>query len=306
MEKRKLGNTGLTVTALGYGAMELRMAGVDEQAAAHLLNTVLDNGINFIDTSPDYGLSETYIGRAIAHRRDEYYLATKCGCNVDQFGKSFDPGHVWSRQQLLHNIENSLRLLNTDHIDVWQLHGMSPGDLTGGKHDEVIQTMQELKAQGKIDVIGLSFRNGRQGENLYPAGFGFRDIKEFMSWNVFEVIQTVYGGLTRLNEMAVTRAAQQGIGMIIRGVVNKYDDNYDALFAQANLQELCEPGETQHDFLIRFALNHPGLSTMIIGSKNADHIVANVQAAQKGKLPDDVYEEAKRRLDAAGIVAGVL
>jgi len=306
MEKRNLGKTGLSVAALGYGAMELRLAGVDGRTAAHLLNTVLDNGINFIDTSPDYGLSETYIGRAIAHRREEYYLATKCGCYVDQYGKSYDPGHVWNRQQLLHNIENSLRLLNTDHIDVWQLHGLYPSDLAGGKHDEVIQTMQDLKAQGKVRVIGVSFRNGSKGEGLYPAGFSFRDIREFMSWDVFEVMQTVYGGLTRLNEMAITQAAQQGIGMIIRGVVNKYDDNYDALFAQANLQELCEPNETQHDFLIRFALNHPGLSTMIIGSKNADHIVANVQAAQKGKLPNHVYEEAKRRLDAAGIVAGTL
>ena len=92
--------------------------------------------------------------------------------------------------------------------------------------------------------------------------------------------------------------------MIIRGVVKNYEDNYDDLFAQANLPELCDPGETQSSFLIRFALSHPGLSTMIIGSKNADHIAANVQAAQKGKLPDDVYREAKRRLDAVGIVAG--
>lgn len=302
MEKRTLGNTGISVTTLGYGAMELRQAGVDNQQAARLLNTVLDSGINYIDTSPDYGPSETYIGQAIAHRRDEFYLATKCGCNVDQHGKSFDPGHVWSRKQLLANIENSLRRLNTDYIDVWQLHGTYPNDLTGGKHDEVIQTMQALKQQGKVRVIGLSFRNGRQGEELFPAGFGYRDIKEFMAWDVFEVMQTVYGGLTRLNEMAISQAAQKGIGMIIRGVVKNYLANNDALFAQAKLHELCDAGESQNDFLIRFALNHSGLSTMIIGSKNAAHITANVRAVQKGKLPDDVHEEAKQRLDAIGIV----
>jgi aryl-alcohol dehydrogenase-like predicted oxidoreductase len=304
MEKRNLGRTGLAVTAMGYGAMELRQAGIDQQAATRLLNTVLDSGINYIDTSPDYGLSETYIGQAIAHRRDEYYLATKCGCHVDQHGKSLDPGHVWSRDQLQHNIENSLRLLNTDTIDVWQLHGVYPGELAGGKHDDVIKTMQQFKQQGKVRVIGLSFRNGRPGEELYPAGFGYRDLKEFMSWGVFDVMQTVYGGLTRLNEIVIAQAAQEGVGMIIRGVVKNYEENYAALFAQTNLQELCDPGETQSSFLIRFALNHPGLSTMIIGSKNVDHIAANVRAVQKGKLPDDVYEEAKRRLDAAGIVAG--
>lgn len=304
MEKRSLGKTGLTVTALGYGAMEIRQAEVGQAEATRLLNTVLDNGINFIDTSPDYGLSETYIGQAIAHRRDEFVLATKCGCNVDGHGKPLDPGHVWSRAQLRHNIENSLRLLQTDHIDVWLLHGLYPHDLAGGKGDEVIQTMQELKRQGKVGAIGLSFRNGGPGEPLYPAGFGHRDIAEFMAWDVFEVIQTVYGGLTRLNENAINRAATRGIGMVIRGVVKNYEDNYGALFEQAGLHELADPGESQSSFLIRFALNHPGLSTMIIGSKNTDHITANAQAAQKGKLPADVYAEAKRRLDAVGIVAG--
>jgi hypothetical protein len=79
-----------------------------------------DGGINYIDTSPDYGPSEAYIGQAIAHRRSEYYLAAKCGCNIDPAGKGLEPPHVWSRQKLLENIENSLRLLKTDYVDVWQ------------------------------------------------------------------------------------------------------------------------------------------------------------------------------------------
>lgn len=302
MEKRILGNTELLVTALGYGAMELRL--IEEiRAAEWLLNAVLDSGINYIDTSPDYGLSESYIGKAIAHRRQEFYLATKCGCNIDQHGKPLDPSHLWSLEKLTHNIENSLRLLNTDYIDVWQLHGTCPEDLTGGKHDEVIETMLDLKQQGKVRAIGISFRNGRQGEELYPAGFGFRDINTFLAWEIFDVIQIVYGGLTRKNEQVIAHAAEQGAGMIIRGVVKKYYNNYDELFNKANLRELCEPNETQQDFLIRFALNHPGLSTMIIGTKNPEHVTANVEAATKGKLSDDVYAEAKRRLDAIGVIS---
>ena len=88
----------------------------------------------------------------------------------------------------------------------------------------------------------------------------------------------------------------------IRGVVKKYQDNYDELFKQAKLDELCADGESRSAFLIRFALNHPGISTMIIGSKNSDHLAANIQAVAKGKLPDDVYREAKLRLDAVDIV----
>ncbi len=304
METRILGNTGLSVTALGYGAMELRLLN-SARDAERVLNAVLDSGITYIDTSPDYGLSETYIGQAIAHRRDEYVLASKCGCNVDENGKSFDPPHVWNAAQLQKNIENSLRLLKTDVIDVWQLHGMYPDELVDGKHDEVIEIMQRLKQQGKIRVIGMSFRNGRQGEELFPAGFGFRDIHAFLDWDVFEVMQIVYGGLTRLNETVISEAAERGVGMIIRGVVKKYADSYDELFERANLPELCEPGESAQDFLIRFALNHPDIGTMIIGSQNPDHIAANARAAAKGKLADSIYAEAKQRLDAAGIVVKI-
>src|SRR5712672_2849786 len=86
--KRELGQTGLQVTTLGYGAMELRGAprarDITETQAETILNKVLDAGINYIDTSIDYGLSEERIGRYISHRRGEYYLASKCGCLKDK------------------------------------------------------------------------------------------------------------------------------------------------------------------------------------------------------------------------------
>ena len=84
LPKRTLGRTGLEVTTLGYGAMELRGAprgrDVSEEQAERILNAVLDSGINFIDTSIDYGVAEERIGRYISHRRSEYFLASKCGC----------------------------------------------------------------------------------------------------------------------------------------------------------------------------------------------------------------------------------
>ena len=86
LPKRELGRTGLQVTMLGYGAMELRGAprarDTTEAQAETILNAVLDAGINYIDTSIDYGVSEERIGRYISHRRSEYYLASKCGCLV--------------------------------------------------------------------------------------------------------------------------------------------------------------------------------------------------------------------------------
>jgi len=162
-----LGKTGLAITALGYGAMELRS--LDEAAAARVLNAVLDSGITYVDTSPDYGPSEVYIGKAIAHRRHEFFLASKCGCNIDRDGRGMEPGHIWSREKLLDNVETSLRLLKTDHLDVWQLHGPRPDELEGGRLGAVVETMQQLKRQGKVRFIGLSFKNGRAGDELHPA-----------------------------------------------------------------------------------------------------------------------------------------
>jgi predicted oxidoreductase len=113
--KRELGRTGLQVTTLGYGAMELRGAprarDITEAQAETILNKVLEAGINYIDTSIDYGLSEERIGRYISHRRAEYYLASKCGCLVGappaprgQRGQ-----HVFTRDNVVAGVEHSLR-----------------------------------------------------------------------------------------------------------------------------------------------------------------------------------------------------
>ena len=97
MEKRTLGNTEIEATVLGYGAMEIRFdesAGQTDAQVGQVLNAVLDGGINFIDTAPDYGLSEERIGKCIANRRDEYFLATKCGCNIPREDNSKRESHI--------------------------------------------------------------------------------------------------------------------------------------------------------------------------------------------------------------------
>ena len=298
MEKRNLGVTQLPVTVLGFGAMELRH--LSELDANRMVNAVLDLGINYIDSSPDYGPSEEFIGKAVAHRRGEYFLASKCGCNVDHAGKGQTPAHVWTRSQLLWNVENSLRLLNTDHLDVWQLHGPLPAELPGGATDEVIRTMQDLKQQGKVRWIGLSFKNGSAGDPLHPDGYTFTYLKHFLEQGVFDMFQVVYGGMVRRNEIAITHAAALGVGIVARGVVKQYRPNFPELFASAGLAELCAPGESMSQFLLRFALNHSGISAIIIGTQNTIHLAENIYAADSGPLPASVYQEACRRLAAVG------
>ena len=157
LEKRPLGRTGMDVTVLGFGAMELRgnnhrrPVPMEPGQAAKVLNGVLDAGINFVDTSIDYGSSEAEIGSAIAHRRDEFFLASKAGCPVDaERFVNAEPGplpHNYSRDNIRAGIEQSLERLKTDHLDLLQLH-ISPS-LSTIENDGVIETLLTLKQEGR-------------------------------------------------------------------------------------------------------------------------------------------------------------
>ena len=293
MEKRTFGNTGMAVTTLGYGAMEFRH--VDEAQAGKLLAGVLDAGINFIDTSPDYGPSEDRIGKWIAHRRDEYFLATKCGCNVPLQGGDNAPRHIWTGAQVRHNIEHSLQRLKTDYVDVWQVHSAPPDELA---QSDVLETMLKIKEEGKVHHIAVSMSGA-------SAGHGYGQLRPYLDgdWDQFEAIQVWYSALTRASEEAMREAANRGKGMIIRGVVRTIEP-YTSLadfMDKVGLNDLRASGESAAQFLLRFAISHPALHTTIIGTKSLDHLADNVKAVEAGPLAPDVLAEAKARLVTAGI-----
>ena len=300
MEKRVLGKTGMYISALAFGGMSTK--GMTQTDADKLFNTALDHGINYIDTAPEYENSEEFIGKAISSRRREYFIATKCGDYLPANGPNkISPNILYTKEVFIQNIENSLKCLKTDYIDLIQLHGVMPEYLPGGQSDELIQLLQDYKQAGKILHIGCTFRNGRSGDELYPAGFGYECMKEFIDWKVFETFQIPYGAMTRKNEIAIQKGYEQGFGMIARGVMKNYQDYYDTLFEKSRLNELFDEKENRNSFLLRFALTHPGLSGVVVGTGNFVHLSDNVNAANRGKLPYEVYTEAKNRLDAVGI-----
>ncbi|MGO4539201.1 aldo/keto reductase [Paenibacillus sp. 2TAB19] len=296
MEKALLGRTGLPVTKLSYGAMEIRGPRVwsgrpfEDTDAERILNAVLDLGINFIDTSYDYGRSEELIGRFISHRRDEYILATKCGCCVTDRGDHDETSHIWTRDNLLHNIDTSLTRMKTDYIDLLQLHGPTPQQAEEG---QLVDVLKEIQASGKVRYIGVS----SYLPNLPP----------FVEWDAFDTFQLPYSALEREHEDWVTKAAGTGAGIIVRGGVGQVEpgvgrgstDRWSA-WEEAKLDELLEHGEQRTGFLLRFTLSHPSMTTTIVGTKNPNHLAENIRYAEMGPLPDDVYEEAKKRLDAIG------
>ena len=289
MQKKQLGKTGVVLPALGFGAMELRH--MEETDALHLMGEVLDCGISFIDTSPDYGRSEEFIGKAVSHRRDEFILATKCGCDTWGHGGA----HVFTRERFEKNLDNSLKLLRTEYIDILLIHTAMPHEING-QQDDCILFLQELKKAGKIGAFGISFRNGNAKEALYPVGFCEECLKGFADYTCFDVMQTVYGGLTRNSEKDITAMSAKGVSIIARGLLNRYTPAYHQRLEAAKLQELCASGESVNSLLVRFALTNPDITAGIAGSSNYLHVRENFAAAERGALPADVYTEMKKRL----------
>jgi aryl-alcohol dehydrogenase-like predicted oxidoreductase len=295
MEQRQLAKPDVSVTVLGFGAMELPK--LSKEDAAKLLNKALDNGINFIDTAPCYGASEEMIGNAVAGRRKEYFLASKCCCNTSGVG----PAHIFDRATAMKNIENSLSLMKTDYLDILQLHAPLPSDLPGGPKDDLIQALYDMKKDGKIRHASITFKNAGPADPKYPAVYSYECFKAFMDWGVFDTIQAVYGGLVRTCELAVAKAAEKGTGIIVRGALKRYFPNYDELYDKAGLDELCAPGEDRNSFLLRYAITSRGVSTVIVGTRDLSHLRSNIAAAERGTLPPDVYKKAQEKLASVGI-----
>src|SRR3954469_9705955 len=125
---RRVGATDLVASRIGYGAMELAGApkarAIEERDAIRFLNRGVDLGITYLDASIDYGLSEQLIGKALAHRRGEFLLASKCACQVGVEGiGGRGEKHTYTGENVTAGVEQSLRRLRTDHLDVVQVHG---------------------------------------------------------------------------------------------------------------------------------------------------------------------------------------
>ena len=276
-----LGRTGLEVTRLGFGAGH-RRAMTDEEMNAQL-NAVLDAGINFVDTANDYGNSEEMIGRYLRHRRDEFVLATKCGCLPD--------GHIWTRENAFRGLHESLERLRVDSVDIMQLHNPTVAQCEQG---ELVQALQDMRAQGKVRWIGMS--------TTLPH------LPTYLEWDVFDVYQIPYSALERDHEDWLTTTAQAGAGTIIRGGVALgkpgvglgQSDRWQA-FNEAGLDELKQSGESDTSFVLRYTLTHPDVHTNIVGTTNPAHLAENAQAALAGPLSPDVYAEARKRLDRIGV-----
>jgi hypothetical protein len=294
METRLLGKTGLTVSRLGIGLAEIGFELTLEEVnhAATVLNTALDGGITFLDTAACYDISEELIGRTIAHRRDEYVLATKAGHVTGGY-----QGEPWTAQTVRDSIDRSLVRMRTDYVDIVQLHSCGVDVLERG---DVIRALQEARHVGKTRFIGYS---GDNAAALWAVQSG-----------LFDTLQTSFNLVDQNARLYLFGPAKaQGMGIICkRPIANgvwgaaKTPSPYAAdYFARAQQMAALGPlPDAPADRIVTalgFAFAHEAADTFIVGTRNPAHLAANLaQVTTQLPIAPETVAELQRRFEALG------
>ena len=265
-----LGHTGLRVSALGFGAMHINDARTTELEAGALLNHVLDQGINLVDTARGYGLSEARIGRHIAHRRQEFVLSTKVGYGVEGVPD-------WTYDCIVQGVERALKLMKTDWLDIVHLHSCPLHTLQQG---DVTRALNDCRAAGKLRVAAYSGDNAEIDFAIESGAFGS--------------LQTSVSLCDQAHlQHRAARADHAGIGVIAKrplaGAVWRFAER-PADFAEGQywdrFQAMGLPGqEDWADTALRFAAFHTGAASAIVGTAKPQNLRRNLGAIARGPLP---------------------
>ncbi|MCE9545597.1 MAG: aldo/keto reductase [Planctomycetia bacterium] len=244
--RRRLGRRGPLVSPIGFGAFKIgrnqntkygaEYELPDDRAVAQLLNSLLDLGINYIDTAPAYGLSEARIGAAIGHRRHEFTLSTKVGETFANGASAFD----FSRAAIESSVHASLQRLKCEAVDFVFIHS-NGDDMQILDHTDAVPTLLDLRAAGLVKGIGLS------GKTVAGAQAALR-------WA--DAIMVEYHLDDQTHESVIAEAAANGVGVVIKKGLSA--------------------GKLPTADAIRFVLANKNVSSLIVGSLSAEHMSENL------------------------------
>lgn len=296
MDYRTLGQTGLRVSALGFGASELGWDKVPQADVDRLIGSALDAGLTAIDTATCYFDSEEKLGRALAGRpRDAYHLFTKCG------HASGLPHEDWTPELVGASIERSLRRLKTDHVDLVQLHSCSAETLRRG---DLVGALERARDAGKTRFIGYS----GDGENARYA----------VESGAFDTLQTSINLADQeALELTLPAARARGMGVIAKRPLanvawrigqppedghedtvldrDGYGDEYKRRLRVLGYGFLEGPLQEAVAVALRFTLSVPGVGTAIAGTTRPGRWQQNAGLLEAGPLPEGEYEAIRRR-----------
>jgi aryl-alcohol dehydrogenase-like predicted oxidoreductase len=311
LETREIGRSGIRASTVGLGTWAIggwMWGGTDEAESVAAIRASLDAGVTLVDTAPAYGMgrSEEIVGAAIAGRRDEVVLATKCGLvwHTDRGRRFFDqqdrPVHRYlGPESIAYELEQSLRRLRTDYIDLYITHWQDPTTPIA----ETMGTLEDLRQAGKIRAIGAS--------NVSLA-----DTAAYVAAGRLDAIQEQYSMLHRTiegelvpfcigNEVSILSYSSLALGLltgkigperVFEGDDLRIDDprfsvenrRKAAAFA-AELQPLAaRRGVSIAELVIAWTLRQPGITFALCGARNPNQAKENARAGSLGLGDDDV------------------
>lgn len=288
IETRLFGRTGFAVSALGFGASEIGYQKVAPSIVEKLINGALDAGLNVIDTAACYDTSEELIGAAVSHRRQDYFLFTKCG------HASGLPLADWTPALVELSLARSLKRLRTDHIDLLQFHSCASETL---RNDDLIAALIRMKQKGLTRAIGYS---GDGADALYAVETGVFDALQ-ISVNIAD---------QEAIDLAIPAAVARGMGIIAkrpianaawrfsRWRVGDYEKPYWRRLKRLNydfIRQASKASNAAVETALRFTLSVPGVGTAIVGTTRPARWAENAALAASGELPHAQFEAIRAR-----------
>jgi aryl-alcohol dehydrogenase-like predicted oxidoreductase len=299
MQYRTLGRTGIKVSPYALGTLMFATTmGNTPEDSARIIHKALDTGINFLDTADAYGDSEEIVGKALEGRRDDVVLATKFGRPTGQ-----DPNHQGaSRRWIVTAVENSLRRLRTDHIDLYQLHRADPGTTI----DETLAALDDLLRSGKVRAIGAS---QTPASDLVEAQW----VASRRGLTAFHTEQLAYSLLNRGIEREILPTLQRfGMGTLVwgplgqglltgrvrrgepndlrrAGLVRHLTDEHRLDVVEQLIPLAEEAGLPMTHLAMAFTITHPGVTSALLGARTMQHL-DDLLAGLDVTLTDDVLD----------------
>ncbi len=277
MEHKKLPALEFEISPIALGCMSLKGNLKEDQK---IIDTAISGGINFLDTADLYqkGLNEEIVGAAIKDRRKDIVVATKVGNQVRADGSGWD----WNPKKayILAAVEESLKRLQTDYIDIYQLHGGTLED----PWEETLEAFEILKSQGKIRAFGIS--------SIRP-----NVIRKVLGMSSPATIMMQYNPLDRRpEETAFPLIAESETRVLVRGafakglLINKPEEaflEYTATEVKELRELIADSGLLPEAFLIRFGLIQPAVGSLVIGASSVEQVEKIILAYQQQKMISD-------------------
>jgi len=283
MQRRPFGKTGLSVSPLGFGGAEIGFSDLEPVEIDDLLNTILDLGINVIDTAVAYDRSESLIGQSISRRRDEFVLISKCGRPYEESN-----AESWSPELIASSIDRSLKLLQTDYLDVMFLHSC-PLDVL--KQGEALGALVDACSAGKIRLVGYSGDSeaARFAAELSDVTVIETSVNICDQKNIDDLLPIcMKNNIGVMAKRPIANAAWRPVDTL----PDRYRDYvkpYAQRLRQMGLTPLDFGSDASHDqfwpeMALRFCLTQPGVHCAIVGTTNLQHLKANIAAVMNGPL----------------------